>query len=166
MGRLRGPSELVGRGPPAVVGDGLSWAGPDQGCQNPSSLSCSPGPHHVQPQECKPLSPLPSLTHLSPTGMTSVTTGSELLSQAPSLASSPWAILRVSPEEGGPWGWASRRWGGRVLLEGAQTSPPLHTDAVRRGEPLYTGREQSSSLLPRRADPSLSFPSSPQATGG
>lgn len=110
-GRLRGPSELVERGPPAVAGDGLSWAGPDQGCQNPSPSSCSPGPHHVQPQERKPLSPLPSLTHLSPAGTSAVTTGSELLSQAPGPASSPWAILGVSVEGGGPWGWASRRWG-------------------------------------------------------
>lgn len=94
-----------------MVGDGLSWAGPDQECQNPSPSSCSPGPDHVQPQERKPLSPLPSLTHLSPTGTRAVTTGSELLSRAPGLASSPLAILRVSPEGGGPWGWASRRWG-------------------------------------------------------
>ena len=102
---------------PKNILHGPTWEVDRALCQE--SKGCGPGSVSLGSLRLHPgaglagseAAPLPSLTHLSPTGMSAVTTGSELLSQAPGPASSPWAILGVSVEGGGPWGWASRRWG-------------------------------------------------------
>lgn len=65
--------------------------------------------------------------HLTPTGTRAVTTGSELLSQLPRLAGSPWETLAVSPV-GLRGGLRVGVPGCSVLLEGPSLT--LHVDAL------------------------------------
>lgn len=99
------------------------------------------------------MSPRSPITSLAPTGTNSVTTLPELLCQVSSRASSAWTTLRVSPElsDLGPG----------IAVPGGRDPPRRYTDPPVPPHRCCAAEgwgERSSSVLPARADRSLSSP--------
>lgn len=88
-------SKMGGWGLPPGLGTGYYRLDGHRGGGHQNSSPTCPNPRSV------PACVTSLLTPISPTGTSAVTTGSELLFQAPGRAGSPWETFAVSPKWSG-----------------------------------------------------------------